>query len=167
MYFQSVTEMTKLRPIADTALFLAAVLQVSNRDTTKDVSITTCSEGRLFDVSRLKAKTKVRQLCVRDLLSADDTCFVSHSEVDLQTILDRFAAVSTSVGLSINVRKTDVLHQPGTPYTAPTILLNGTPLNVATTFKYIGSTIANDCSLDKELSARIQPASAAFGRLPC
>ena len=45
------------------------------------------------------------------------------------------------------------------------ILLNGTPLNVATTFKYIGSTFANDCSLDKELSARIQSASAAFGRL--
>ena len=91
----------------------------------------------------------------------------SHSEVDLQTILDRFAAASASFGLSINVRKTDVLHQPapGTPYTSPTILLNGTPLNVATTFKYIGSTITNYCSLDKELSARIQSASAVFGQL--
>ena len=58
-------------------------------------------------------------------------------------------------------------HQPApvTPYTAPTILLNGTPLNVSTTFKYLGSTITNDCSLDKELLARIQSTSAAFGRL--
>ena len=45
------------------------------------------------------------------------------------------------------------------------VLFNGTPLNVATVFKYLGSTIANDCSLNKKLSARIQSASAAFGRL--
>ena len=32
-------------------LFLAAVLEVSNRDTTKDVYITTRSDGRLFNVS--------------------------------------------------------------------------------------------------------------------
>ena len=148
-------------------LFLASVLEVSNRDTTNGVYITTRSDGRLFNVSRLKAKTKVQQLCVRGLLYADYTGFVSYSEVDLQTILDRFTAVSASFGLSVNVRKTDVLHQPapGTPYTAPTILLNGAPLNVATTFKYLGSKIANDCSLDKEPSARIQSASATFGRL--
>ena len=146
-------------------LFLAAVLEVSNRDTTNGVYITTCSEGRLFNVSHLKVNTKVQQLCVRDLLYTDETGFMSHFEVDLQTILDRFAAASASFGLSINVRITEVLHQhtPGTPYTAPTILLNGTPLNVATTFKYLGSTIANDCSLDKELSVRIQSTSAMFG----
>ena len=78
-------------------LFLAAVLEVSNRDTTKGVYTIARSEGRLFNVSRLNAKTKVRQLCVWDLLYADDTDFVSHSEVDLQTILyDRFAAASAS-----------------------------------------------------------------------
>ncbi|KAI0225802.1 hypothetical protein LSAT2_023434 [Lamellibrachia satsuma] len=79
-------------------------------------------------------------------IRADDTVFMSHSEVALQTIHDRFAAASAYFGISINVRKTE-------------------PLNVAATFKYLGNTIANDCSLDKELSARIQSASAAFGRL--
>ena len=88
-------------------------------------------------MSRLKAKTKVRRLCVQDLLYADDIGFRSHSKVDLQMILDRFATVSASFGLSINVRKTEILHQPapGTPYTAPVILLNGMPLNIVTTFK--------------------------------
>ena len=101
------------------------------------------------------------------MLTNDNTDFVSHSEVDLQTILDRLAAASASFGLSINVRKTEVLHQPasGTPYTVPTILLYGTPFNVTTTFKYLGCTIANDCSLDKELLAQIQSASATFRRL--
>ena len=82
------------------SLFLAAVLEVSNRNTTKGVQ------------------------CVPP-----------------QTILDGFAAASAYVGLSINVRKTEVLHQPasGTPYLAPTILFNGTPLNVATTFKTLGA----------------------------
>ena len=81
-------------------LFLAAVLEVSNSDTTKGVYITTRSEGRLFNVSHLKVKTKVRQLFVRGLLYADDTGFVSHSEVDLQTILDGFATAFASFGLS-------------------------------------------------------------------
>ena len=127
----------------------------------------TLSDGRFFNVFRLKAKKKVPQMCVRDLVYTDDTGFVSHSEVDLQTILDTLAAASASFGLPINVRKIEVLHRPapGTPYTAPTILLNVTPLNVATTFKYLGSTNTNDCSLDKELSARIQSASVSFGRL--
>ena len=75
------------------------MFEVSNCDTIKGIYITTRSEGRLFNVSRLKAKTKVGQLCVRDLLYADDTGFVSHSEVDLQTILDRFPAASASFGL--------------------------------------------------------------------
>ena len=65
-------------------LFLAAVREVSNRDTTKDVYITTRSDGRLFNASYLKVKTKVRQLCVLNLLYADDTGFVSHYEFDLQ-----------------------------------------------------------------------------------
>ena len=109
-------------------------------------------------MSRLKSKTKVRQLCFRDVLYADDKRFVSHSEVDLQTMLDRFVAASASFG---NVKKNGVLHQPapGTPYTALPILLNGTPLNVATTFRYLGSTMANDCSIDKELPVRIHSAS--------
>ena len=147
-------------------LFLAAALEVLNRDTTKGVYITTRSEGRLFNVSRLKAKTKVRQLGVRDILYADETGFVSHSEVDLQTIHDRFAAASASFGLFINVRKIEVLHQPapGTSYTAPTILLKCSRLKVATTIANDCS-FAIDCSLDKKMSVRFQSASAAFGRL--
>ena len=108
-------EMTDAFPVAHLAkegcvlgptlftLFFAAVLEVSNRDTTKVVYITTRSDGRVFNVSRLKAKTKVRQLGVRDLLYADDTGFVSHSKFDPQTILDRFAATSASFGLSLSM----------------------------------------------------------------
>ena len=35
----------------------------------------------------------------RPSIYADDTGFVSHSEVDVQTILDRFAAASASFGI--------------------------------------------------------------------
>ena len=85
--------------------------------------MTTCSEGRLVNASKRRRRyDNCVAVCVRDLLYADDTGFVSHSQVDLQTILDRFTAASASFGLSISVRKTEVLHQPttGTPYTAPT-----------------------------------------------
>ena len=55
------------------SLFLTAVLQVSNHDTTKGVYIMTRSDRRFFNVSFLKGKTKVEQLCIRDFLYTDDT----------------------------------------------------------------------------------------------
>ena len=54
MHFLLHTELNKA-----VSLFLAAVLEVSNRDTTKGVCITTHSKGRLFNVSHLKTKTNV------------------------------------------------------------------------------------------------------------
>ena len=112
---------------------------------------------------RLKAKTKVRQLCVRDRLYADDTGFVSHSEVDLQTILDRFAAASASFGLSI---KSCINPLPGhrTQHRRSCSMVRHlTSLHFLNTLGAPSQTTA--ASRKNCMSARIQSASAAFGRL--
>ena len=75
-------------------------------------------------------KTLVRCLC--DLLYADDTALVAHSLPDIQEILNRFAQSASAFGLTINIKKTEVLYQPAPGQTPmkPDILLDGSPLNV-------------------------------------
>ena len=103
----------------------------------------------------------------RDLMYADDTALVAHSASSLQQILDRFVAASSAFGLRINIFKTEVMYQtpPGVTYTAPSITIDGMPLKAVDHFKYLGSTLSRDLTLDAELTARTQSSWAAFGRL--
>jgi transcription termination factor 2 len=70
-------------------------------------------------------------------------------------------------GLTISLGKTEVLLQPAPNTTPPQpcITIDGTQLKNVDTFKYLGSTISSDGTLDKEIAARIQKASQALGRL--
>ena len=67
-----------------------------------------------------------------------------------------------------NLGKTEVLYQPSPTSTAhhhPTILIGDTALNTVEHFKYLDRVISSDCSLDREISARISKASQALGCL--
>ena len=70
-------------------------------------------------------------------------------------------------GLTISIKKTEVLHQPApaTPYVEPNITVNGQKLAVTDKFVYLGSTLSRSVNIDEEVSYRIARASAAFGRL--
>ena len=93
-------------------LYLAAVLETMAQDLDKGVYIRTRSDGKLFNLSRLKASTKVREICVRELLFADDSALVATDAEDMQEIVDRFSSAATLFGLRINVSKTELLYQP-------------------------------------------------------
>ena len=43
--------------------------------------------------------------------------------------------------------------------------VNGTHLAIVHSFKYLGSTVTDDCRLEKELDCRMQCATTSFGRL--
>ena len=123
-------------------------------------------DGSLFDLRRLNAKSKTLERLILEALFADD-CALCTSEPDLQTIVNRFAEAARLFGLTISLNKTEVLHQPapGSPAIPPTICIDGTQLKVVDQFKYLGSTISSDGSLDKEITARISKASQSMGRL--
>ena len=76
------------------------------------VLLLTRSTGKLFNLARLRAKTKVQRVLVREMLYADDAAFVSHSETVLQTLCSVFAAACEEFGLKISIKKTVVLTQP-------------------------------------------------------
>ena len=95
--------------------------------------------------------------CVEPTLLAD-------SEEALQDSIDSFADAASSFGLTINCKKTEVLALQNSVVRNP-LSVNGTHLASVHSFKYLGSTVTDDCRLDKELDCRIQCATTSFGRL--
>lgn len=147
-------------------IFLTAILN-SIPSELGDLYIRTRSDGGLFNLRRLKARTKTREVLVRELLFADDAALVTSSPNGMQQLLTAFANASQRYGLSINIKKTEVLaqHPHGAMIGPARVILNGTPLVEVEKFTYLGSTVANDGSIDAEISRRIQSAASAFGKM--
>ena len=53
----------------------------------------------------------------------------------------------------------------GNVYVPPVITILGQQLTAVENFKYLGSTVSNDASLDVEITSRIAKATSAYGRL--
>ena len=78
---------------------------------TEGVYLHTRSDGQLFNLDRLRAKTKVRVTLIRDMLFADDGAVTSITEQQLQCLMDRFSQACKDFGLTISLKKTNVLGQ--------------------------------------------------------
>ena len=48
-------------------------------------------DGKLFNLKRLRAKTKVTCVLIREMLFADDAALVSHTQEGLQCLMDRLS----------------------------------------------------------------------------
>ena len=103
-----------------------------NHEDENDVYIHTRSDRKLLNLARLRAKTKVRTVLVRELLFADDAALVSHSASSLQRLLNKFSAACAEFALVISTKKTVVMHQ-GDP--SP-IIVDGQELESVENFAY-------------------------------
>ena len=63
----------------------------------------------------------------------------------------RFATACDNFGLTISIKKTEVMYQPApkAPYKEPVITVNGEKLTVAKKFIYLGGTLSHSISIDK------------------
>ena len=144
------------------AVYFSALLRRAF-PTPSGVHLHTRSSGKLFNLARLRAKTRIKHVMIRELLYADDAAFIAHTEAEVQAMCDAFSAACDEFGLKISISKTVVLAQ-NTP-SIPNVTINGSSLEVVRKFTYLGSTISDDNSLDNELDIRIGRASTTFGRL--
>ena len=132
------------------------------------VHITTRSDGKLFNLARLRATTKTKKELITELLFADDTALVAHDEAQMQRMVTAFTEAAQKMGLQIDTQKTEVLYQPAPQKIhteKPEISVGGSVLKVVKTFKYLGSTVTDDNRADREILHRIQNACASFGKL--
>lgn len=148
-------------------IVIAALIYDAYIDCNVGVEMDFRFDGGIFNLQRLKAKTKVSTQLIRELMFADDCAVVAHSEQDAQLLVDRFSASATRFGLTVSVSKTEVLCQPapGRNLPPPSISINGETLKVVNSFKYLGGVLSEDCSADADVGSRIAKAAVAFGKL--
>ena len=151
-------------------LFLTAILNLLAQATQEGVYIRTRSDGKLFNLSRLKASTKVRIELIRDLLYADYAAMVAHSLEAIQEITSRFSEISKAFGLQISTHKTELLYQlspnnRNRDNVQPIVTIDGEPLNMEHKFKYLSSYVSDGIKVDTEILHHIQMASVAYGKL--
>ena len=145
-------------------IFFAVLLKQAFGDTNEGIYLHTRMDGNLFNLtSLLKAKTKIGKCKVRDFLFADDAAIATHDENSLQHLMDRFSKACQQFGLTISIKKTNVMgQQVDTP---PNISIAGEQLDTVNEFTYLGSVISDTLSLDTELNQRIGKASSTLSRL--
>jgi len=143
------------------------MLLTAFKNTDPGVDLTYRTDTGLFNLQALKAKSKVTNALLRDLMYADDCAIVAHSVEDLQSLTDALSTATKRFGLTISIKKTEVLYQPakGSAPNPPPITIDGKALNNVDKFTYLGSCLSSANSLDDELSSRLAKASSAFGRL--
>ena len=66
-------------------------------------------DGSLFNIRRLTEETKVSHDSVFELQYADDAAFPAHSAATVQGSLDVLSSTYRRAGLTVNVKKTEVL----------------------------------------------------------
>ena len=64
-------------------IFFATLLKHAFGESTESIYLRTRSDGNLFKLSRLRAKTRVHEKYVHDLLYADDAVITTHTQEDL------------------------------------------------------------------------------------
>lgn len=95
---------------------------------------------------------------ITNLRYADDTTLFAASESEMVALLDRMEQISEEMGLSINRSKTKVMVVDRSGTLELTGALN---LEVVDNFIYLGSSVANDGSCEKEVRRRIGMAKSA------
>ena len=149
------------------AIFFSMMLREAKEDSDEGIYIRFRTDGSVFNLRRLLARTKTMDELILDLLFADDCALLAHTEEGLQIAVDKFAKAATAFGLTISLKKTEVLHQkpPRTAYVPPRVNIDGHPLNTVEQFTYLGCVISNDATVAKDVDNRLAKASSSFGRL--
>lgn len=149
------------------SLMFSAMMNDAFRNEKPGLDVRVRTDGGLFNLRRLKAKTKTKISRVCELLFADDCALNTTSPTDMQHSMDLFATACNDFGLTISTKKTEVMFQPAPreQHHDPHITVNDTTLSSVRRFTYLGSTLSSCVHIDDEVNARIAKASAAFGRL--
>ena len=151
------------------SIFFSLMLQFAFKNTTDGVVMKSRSYKNLASIntSHFSAPTKVNYFTIRDLLFADDCALAALSQEALQRLCDCFANAARKFGLTISIKKTETLYQPGkgSAHVPQPILIDGQQLKDVPSFKYLGGISSSTASMDPEIDARIARATSAFGRL--
>ena len=146
-------------------IFFSLMLLVAFQDCVTGIPVQFRTDRSIFNLRRLQAHTKTFAALVRDY--ADDGALTAHTQAThAQHLFSRFCDAAVRFGLTICLKKTEVLLQPVDRLTStPAVVMAGeTALPVVQRFCYLGSVLSSDANIDEDISSRIAKA-IYFGRL--
>ena len=144
-------------------IFFSLLLNHAFKHYTEGIHLHTRSDGKLFNLAWLRAKTKVRTVLIREVVFADDAALATHKEEELQQLISQFSHTCKEFGLTISIRKTEVM---GQDVPSPSsITIDNQVLEVVDHFTYLGSIISSNLSLDNEIDKHIAKAASVMARL--
>lgn len=109
------------------SIFIDAILHLTSKHLPQGVNIMYRTDGQILNISRFRAKGQTTTVSIMELQYADNNALVALLQEDLQSILSAFAKAYKQLGLVINIKKTQILHQPP-PNSSTTVL----PPNIST-----------------------------------
>jgi hypothetical protein len=102
------------------------------------------------------AVPEVIEKCIKFIMYADDIALVSHDPSELLKMLECVDVVASKYGMMINASKTEVqIEHAGEETVIPLFSVSSGAVKITNEFKYLGSWIGEDCSLDKEMRVRM------------
>ena len=99
------------------------------------IFLRTRSDGRLFNLSRFRARTNVREAMIIEMLFADDAANAAHTEGEFQHLIGRLSLACREFGLIISLPKTEMLSHGSS--TKPSIKIDNYELGVVEEFPYL------------------------------
>ncbi|CAH2242221.1 jg25154 [Pararge aegeria aegeria] len=147
------------------ALYFSIVVREALQTSNEGIRIRFRTDGGVFNLSRLRAYTKVSYDIITEIMYADDLCLVAESPDGLQHLMTSLDVSCRRFGLKINVTKTEVMALDTSIDEPMAIKLEDESLGQVQKFKYLGSVITSRSHLDSEINCRIGAAAAAFGKL--
>lgn len=150
------------------SIFIAAILHLTGKHLPQGVKIMSRTDRQLFNINRFRAKGRTTTISIMELQYVDDNALVALSEGDLQCILVAFTKACKQLGLTINIKKTQILYQSppnSTPVPPPNISIDNIKLENVDHFQYLGSLLSSKANTDDEIHHHLSCASGAFSRL--
>jgi hypothetical protein len=121
------------------------------------------SNGKLLNLARLRTKTKVSHVLIQELLFADLAALISHTQPALQNMVSSMTRACLEFGLTFSLKKTELMAHGVT--SVPTINIGNHILKGVKDFKYLGSSITSNLSLENELNMWKEKASSDVTKL--
>ena len=105
--FQCQTESSRAVswPQRCSAWYSQQMLSDAFRDCESGINIRYRSDGKLFNLRKLQAVTKIKETIVRDLLFADDCALNAGDEQEMQQYMDKLSSACDNFSLTISTKK--------------------------------------------------------------
>ena len=130
-------------------MMFSAMLTDAFQDGDNGIPIRYRFDGKLFNLRRLQAKSKVQTEVLDEFLFADDMAKGAPTEEKMQKGVDQISDSCDSYDLTISIKKTEVVYQPapGKPYKEPTVTVKGQQLQVETSSPTLEAHCLELCTL--------------------